>query len=116
LLRLRPTITPQKRRRLWLLEPVELNDLLNKMHPELVVEDRRLQQLASEMAAFTVSTEGASVPFEFRDGLFIRLGSFFHSLRFFFTLLDANSSLCANSNKTPRFYNHFTYQLSNNAF
>jgi hypothetical protein len=32
---------------LYLLEPVRLSDLLNKMHPELVAEDRRMQLLAT---------------------------------------------------------------------
>ncbi|KAN0070693.1 hypothetical protein V8E54_010858 [Elaphomyces granulatus] len=33
--------------RLWLLEPVTLSDLRNRMHRELVTEDQRLQQLAA---------------------------------------------------------------------
>ena len=32
---------------LWLLEPVTLSDLRNKMHHELVAEDHRMQQLAA---------------------------------------------------------------------
>jgi hypothetical protein len=44
-------------RHLWLLEPVTLSDLRNKMHHELVAEDRRMQELAAvtlqlEMDAF----------------------------------------------------------------
>jgi hypothetical protein len=33
--------------RLWLLEPIKLSDVLNRIHPELVAEDHRLQQLAA---------------------------------------------------------------------
>jgi hypothetical protein len=33
--------------RLWLLEPVTLGDLRNRMHRELVAEDQRLRQLAA---------------------------------------------------------------------
>ncbi|KAN0080911.1 hypothetical protein V8E54_004115 [Elaphomyces granulatus] len=37
----------KERRHLWLLEPVTLGDLRNRMHHELVAEDRRMQELAA---------------------------------------------------------------------
>jgi hypothetical protein len=37
----------KERRHLWLLEPVKLSDLRNKMHHELVAEDHRMQELAA---------------------------------------------------------------------
>ena len=43
---------------LWLLEPITLGDLRNKMHHELVAEDLRLQQLA----AMTLQRESNSFP------------------------------------------------------
>ena len=43
---------------LWLLEPITLGDLRNKMHHELVAEDLRLQQLA----AVTLQRESNSFP------------------------------------------------------
>ena len=45
--------------RLWLLEPIKLSDVLNKIHHELVAEDHRLQQLAAlTMQSETVGING----------------------------------------------------------
>jgi len=43
----------------WLLEPITLSDIRNKMHHELIAEDLRTQQLAAatlqrEMDSFPV--------------------------------------------------------------
>lgn len=42
---------------LWLLEPIKLSDVLNKIHHELVAEDHRLQQLA----ALTMQSETVGI-------------------------------------------------------
>jgi len=45
--------------RLWLLEPIKLSDVLNKIHHELIAEDHRLQQLAAlTMQSETVGING----------------------------------------------------------